>query len=114
MKMHVFAGDGVSLKEFLKPSWRNITIFAIFSILSSLYVYNCYPPFSSGICEAHGFPLAYWSYSTRSKMPPIMDTNFSYLGLIGDLVIWYLTSCLIIWIYHQLKKEPKTKSKKKK
>ncbi len=102
----------MGLKEFLMPDWRKIRVFVILSILSFFYVYNCYPQYSSGICEAHGLPLAYWSYSTRSKMPPVMDTNFSYFGLIGDLIIWYLLSCLIIWAYGKLKRKSKGKKRK--
>ena len=96
-------------KQFLKPDWKKIVIFVVFFILMYIWAYNCGDIRSSALCEARGFPLIYWNYHTISKMPPKTETNLFYFELIVDLIIWYLLSCLIAWIYDKLKK-PKKKA----
>lgn len=93
----------MNIKQFLNPDWRKIVVFAITLVFMFLYVYNCYPPYSSGICEARGFSLIYYNYHTVSKMPPEGETSIFYLELIIDLITWYLLSCIIVFIYDKFK-----------
>jgi len=94
----------MKLKQFLKPDWRKIVVFAIIFIITYILVYDCGDILSSALCEARGFPMTCWSRHTVSKMPPRMEDVISYFGLITDLIIWYLLSCLIVWIYDKFRK----------
>jgi len=95
----------MTIKQFLKPDWRKFVIFLLFFILTYIWVYDCGDINSSISCEAHGFPMTYWSHYTISKIPLQAENTISYFELIADLIIWYLLSCLVIWIYDKVKKK---------
>lgn len=84
-------------KEFLKPDRRKIVIFVILSLLFS-FSFLPFSLFVVGVSTYIGFPLTIYYFSIRTG--PI----FSFENLILDIIVWYLLSCLIIWIYDKVKK----------
>lgn len=49
----------------------------------------------------YGFPFSYYGYGGGPPLEPSqpIPTHFSILSLIGDIIVWYLFSCFIEWIY---------------
>jgi len=87
--------------KFLKPDWRKISLLIIIFLVSSLYVVNCCP-LCKAICESRGFPLPYQicrTTMTQNSYP----CSILYFGLIADIAIWYLISCLLIYIYDKIR-----------
>ncbi|MEK6841110.1 MAG: hypothetical protein AABX45_00760, partial [Nanoarchaeota archaeon] len=89
------------MKEFLKPTIVNIILFLILIIISTW--------FSSNLTYGYGgWPLYFWpikslgdaGFKIFEVAPP-----FSILNFIADIVIWYLISCLIIFIYNKIKRK---------
>jgi len=83
-------------KEFLKPDWRKIVIFVIillvFSFMPTYYNLNV---FDYIIWTFTGVPCpgGYCDKGLKNLIPAIVL-----------LIMWYLISCIIVWIYHKLKK----------
>ena len=91
----------MTLKQFLKPDWRKIVIFVVVSIVFSLYkniitVYN----------YERGFPLPF-QFCVYDMFPSLAPPWCGVVGhyLIVDIIIWYILSCLIVWIYDKRKKK---------
>jgi hypothetical protein len=99
--------EQMNLKQFLKPDWRKIVIMLIFLGLSFLYYHEVGA--TNVIMVNHGAPLNYFeiAYIRNSGgvegLPPTFE--IIYFGLIIDLIIWYILSCFIVWIYDKIKKK---------
>jgi hypothetical protein len=100
----------MTLKQLLKPDWRKIVIFAILCIIFSLINTGI-----SGelIIPIIGLPLPFYYCMLGgvvilpNKPEAICSFNYSYL--IIDIIIWYLFSCLMVWIYDKYFKKVKKK-----
>lgn len=89
----------MNLKKFLKPDWRKIVIFLILFMSSSFIIY-----FDTKFYFI-GFPLAfYYKHPSYGRSPSWIE-GFSLNYLLLDLILWYLLSCLIVWIYDKVKKK---------
>jgi len=93
----------MNLKQFLKPDWRKIVIFMIFFALSYIYTVTTLIPALGLTFLFHGFPLGYFRITVRYNV--IQASKILWVGLLADIIFWYLLSCLIIWIYDKLKKK---------
>ncbi|MBZ9571917.1 hypothetical protein KJA15_01085 [Patescibacteria group bacterium] len=88
------------VQQFLKPDWRKIVL-ATFLMIISL---PGYPPYYRG----GGIPLPYF---TSGKCPiigpnlPSCAIRFIPVNLVLDIIILYLLSCLIFWIYDKVRKK---------
>ena len=107
-------------KEFLKPDWKKIVVFVVLFIISipipSLFpnlFYNLgkndfgvrYPVF-----YLYGTPFGfYYIPSPVAELTPegAPQPYFDFMGFIGNVIFWYLLSCLIIWIYDKFRKVKK-------
>ncbi len=78
-------------KQFLKPDWRKIVIFAI--SLVTLFLYQ--PTFGIRLV---GFPLTV-------MVKDMFGTRYSVPAIIINLIFWYLLSCLLIWFYDKSRKK---------
>jgi Sec-independent protein secretion pathway component TatC len=89
----------MNLKQFLKPDWRKIAVFVILSII--LFITPWPEP---GCCDFpyyQGFLLPVYFQGGFAGFPKtFIPTNF-----VIDVIIWYLLSCLIVWIYDKVKKK---------
>lgn len=86
-------------KEFLKPDLRKIVVFIILFISSSFIYFNTDFYFL-------GFPMSFYVRTPCFGLTcPGWIWGFSLQYLLVDLVIWYLVSCLIVWIYDKVKKK---------
>lgn len=88
-------------KEFLKPDFKKIIIFAIIIILLfllSITIYRSYP--------STGYPLPIQKVVSLGEpgRPVMLTAEYDYINILINLVIWYLISCVIIFIYNKYKK----------
>lgn len=108
----------MSLKKFLKPDKRKILIFLVIIIVSLItgFLGACF----GGHGPCYIFPWSYISlvfFSIGTIFTHIGDLFwneqenivfiyiFSYMGIILNILYWYILSCLIVWIYDKVKKK---------
>lgn len=91
----------MKLKEFLKPNWKKAVIFSVaFLILSQLKLF-CYPT----TVTMPGFPAFEPTEITQCfnleglySYGPYVDLILAYAEF---MIISYLVSCFIIWLYNR-------------
>lgn len=99
-------------KEFLKPDWRKIVIFLILIFIVIFLIgipYWAYP-----MCEPGGKCPLLFHFTPPNK---IISSNIhllngfriDWLTFIVELLIIYILSCLIVWIYGKKFKKVKKK-----
>jgi len=87
------------LKEILRPNLKKIIVFVVILILSLIpHAINnhiwcfliggefCSTPLRNNIL---GFPFVFYNFFTKS---------FELIGLIGNLIVIYIVSCVIVWL----------------
>lgn len=79
----------INWKEFLKPTIGKIILFIILFFISFVFSYF-----------AQGFPLKFMEF----YIPTGLQFK-SLFNLISDIVFWYLVVCLIVFIYHKIRKK---------
>jgi hypothetical protein len=94
-------------KKFLKPTIGKIILFLI--LMGGI---NAFLILNISIQDARilvGIPLGFYPIgsfycqpNTACVPPPV---EFSWVNFIIDSVVWYLISCITIWIYAKLKKK---------
>jgi len=91
-------------KYFLKPTISKIIISVAIIVLTSLRNSATYCPGCTR--EAYGFPL------TLYELPGCEPVSVGcpsyaivYIGLLVDIVFWYIISSLLIWLYYKVKKK---------
>jgi hypothetical protein len=84
-------------KQFLKPDWKKILLTVILFLISTRYVsfLGLDAPYYIGF-PINVYYMAGWPMSTK---------GFFYLGIVIDLIFYYLISCLIVWIYDKVRKK---------
>ena len=100
-------------KHWLKPNLKKIIIFLLLIIPTSII-----PNFGFGIWWSgadigvnYGFPFNFYGYGggpplRPGQQVPTYGFDFrSFILLLGNIVIWYIVSCLIVWIYYKVKKK---------
>ena len=102
-------------KEFLKPTLIKVILFLILFIPTSLFLTRS----TSKSTWSVGFPFGIYSCIVGDNSPmcsispsyEFMNFNLSNYagwmleGLLLNIIIWYLVSCLIIWIFNKSKKK---------
>ena len=86
--------------QFLKPDWRKIAIFAILAVI----LFNIDWWWIPECCEFfyyQGLPIPVYYEGGFARYPK----TFILIGFVIDVVIWYVLSCLIAWIYDKLRKK---------
>lgn len=86
------------LKEFIRPDLKKIIISIILLVFFLLFEYNW--AFGELYVQARGLPFPILTYDSGYYF-------FIYFGLIGDIIFWYLISCLIIFIYNKYRGKKK-------
>ena len=99
----------MTIKQFLKPDWRKIVIFAILTALSLYLYFYCVVNY----CESS----LIWAlvYPITLIYPLILalgEINLFLFIVVNDFITvfisflyWYVLSCLIVWIYDKLMKK---------
>jgi len=110
----------VKWKQFLKPDWRKTVVFIVLFFISSVLSLKeikglpCIladMPFACPEVFSVFFPFPVWISIDRnfSAIPNILynlrNSSTNWFNLIADIIIWYLLSCLIVWIYDKRKKK---------
>jgi len=92
----------MNFKQFLKPDWRKVVIFFVVSFLLTLFlgVKSPVTPLDISITKI-GFPALFLTIK-EGLLGKTYKWNF--VNLIINIAIWYLLSCLIIWIYDKVRK----------
>jgi len=102
------------LKQFLKPDWRKIVIFIIVLIvIYFLPIYPCQTIISPWMgrprhTKTEFIPVWYViskRFNWGIKSDPLQTWNCNPLFILFLLIVLYLLSCLIIWIYDKVKKK---------
>ncbi len=98
----------MTLKQFLKPDWRKIVVFVVLFIPTAVI-----PNFGFGIWWggadigiSYGFPFNFYGYGGGPELLPgeFIPVYFHYEAIVENIIIWYLLSCLIVWIYDKVRK----------
>jgi hypothetical protein len=84
-------------KKFLMPDWIKVVLTVILFLISTRYTYTL----GFDAPTSYGFPIPV--YATGGF--PMATVDFLYLGIIIDLIFYYLISCLIVWVYDKYKKK---------
>ena len=121
----------MNIKQFLKPDWRRIVLFFIIFIIE-LFYYNfsivCFCPLSAcatakieqTTARMQNLSIAVNSCETCYSLPweqcqcdmhcgkpdtitSIMIEIYPLLFTLGILIVPYIFSCLIVWIYDKIK-----------
>lgn len=117
-------------KEFLKPDYRKIMIFIALMIITNYLLKglsgNTEINMSLGPWDRNGYPFVFLYEIQHFLGQPISNTyatswfpigtiiiqesSVQILGLnipllISDIVIWYVISCFIVWIYDKFRKK---------
>jgi heme/copper-type cytochrome/quinol oxidase subunit 4 len=101
----------MTLKQFLKPDWRKIVVFVLisFSSITLTIFLNLKrssingPPLITG--TKIGYPI-FLDVTYKTEMENEITTyEWNFINLIFNIIIWYLLSCFIIWVYDKLKKK---------
>ena len=91
-------------KKFLKPDWRKIVIFVILMIIPipiPLYAScKCFPAPCNCPTELMFYPIIIMILLGAISIS-------SLLLLLVDMIVSYLLSCLIVWIYDKIKVKKK-------
>jgi hypothetical protein len=96
----------VNWKQFLKLDWRKIVITVVIFIMQSLIFLVWLGSWLGG--SDLGLPFVF--YRVGSSAMGIRGAvwekdSFSLYYLVVDLIIWYILSCLIVWIYDKFRKK---------
>jgi uncharacterized membrane protein len=91
----------MNLKQFFKPDGRKIVIFVVLILVTSFPRYKLH--FELGITQ-FGLPFPF-SQKVVNPMSKTTYIRWEFKNLIVDIIIWYLLSCLIIWILDKLKRK---------
>jgi len=92
-------------KEFLKPDWKKLLIFLISISLVTIFLQ---PSDYSGIEEEtyyFAFPLISIIKIGRDCVPCGLVARYAvdYLGLVTNLIFWYIISSAVITLYDMVK-----------
>lgn len=108
-----------NVKEFLKPNRRKVVVFVILLFIIT-YVINILTEFVfklivepylgkpySYIDSIFGLPTFYFQECVLDRYSAgyVCNYRFDSIVFIANLIIWYLISCLLIWIYDKVKKK---------
>jgi len=102
----------IKIKKFTILELWILIIFAVLLIISSIphresNMFWCYN-------DNFGFPMSFYSsgwYGVECNNPL---PQFNYLGLIFNIIIWYIISILIIFLFNKIKGGLKNDTKKRK
>jgi hypothetical protein len=93
----------MNIKHFLKPDWRKIVIFVVLFIAIFLIGYYKYLTLDSW---TFGIPFEFSSGYGPCPYPNVIECNKNnFIFLVLDIIIWYILSCLIIWVYDKFRKK---------
>jgi hypothetical protein len=53
----------------------------------------------------YGLPLPFYVTIMSAPLPISESTHFYSINLIVDIIVWYLLSCFIVWLYDKRKKK---------
>jgi len=92
------------LKEFFRLTKWKVILFIFLIILSSFPHYPSMEKgdISGGECIIFGYPMTF--YDSYMGIECFAQPDYNYLGLISNLIFWYLVSCLVIFSYSKIKK----------
>jgi len=95
--------------EFIKPTIWKIVLFLVVFYASTV------PTMAEGIRVGNqttsGFPFQFYSGESSIAMSTATH-SYDWIALAGDIIVWYLVTCLVIFIYNIFKKHLRGKKSK--
>jgi len=93
----------VNYERIPETDWRRILTTLILLGLTYFYKVDC----SAGVfmCEAYGFPVSYLRMSSGDFVYRA-EYAVLWVGLVADLVFWYVVSSAIVFALMRLGKRP--------
>jgi len=87
--------------------WRKILIMIIIFLLTIFYNIRTEISTHPKTLYYQGFPLEWWVYGAGGIVTgyELFSGRIILTGFIADIIIWYLVSCFILWIYNKVKKK---------
>ncbi|MEM5882673.1 MAG: hypothetical protein QXQ77_00305 [Candidatus Aenigmatarchaeota archaeon] len=87
----------MGVKEFFKPTWKKIIIFAvIFTFTSITGILYESVSLQKGSIVLVGSPLPYLVSCNKAKtVCPELSVAFNILALLGDVILWYIAACAV-------------------
>jgi len=107
-----------TIKRFFKPDKWKVLVFMFFLLMNIVLIYlHISNPLSFTLpepgqyIEEYGLPFVFLTVITEgvTSIPPEISETISmnYYGLFIDVLVWWLLSCLIIFIYNKFKYKKK-------
>lgn len=101
-----------NIKSFLRPDLAKVITTVILISLSTIS-YHAYPRITS-VTDAPsiadmGFPMRF--VRVEAGLSPIMGASFIWLGLVIDLTVYYLISCIVMWDFYTIRSKLSKTSK---
>jgi len=98
----------MSLKQFLKPNWRKIIIFVILFAIIPLPARFCKDPPSC--IDPSGCCWIFIPFGNLLSLSIILSVGvggdlITIIFMLITIIISYLLSCIIVWIYYKVKKK---------
>lgn len=93
-------------KTFFRPTISKIILFLIlmgglnYLIISTTYILDAR--------ILVGLPLGFWpigSFMMWQGAPTPPTVEFSWINFIIDIAFWYLISCVVVALYHEIRKK---------
>ena len=97
----------MKFKEFLKPDWRKIVIFVIILIIFSFMPVWTAIRCSTWECSPGPATSSFFESLESMRNKEFFDFGYFTTWIIiffGSLIISYIVSCLIVWLYGKTKK----------
>jgi len=92
--------DQKSIKDFLKLDWKKSLIFIILVLLNFIPAKTIFIISSGTFGTYHGFPFIFYASGNGFS-------KFNYFFLFLDLVIFYLLSCISVFVYGRIRARKK-------
>jgi hypothetical protein len=103
----------MNLKQFLKPDWRKIVVFAILVLIGIAITHPLvYPelsysfpflPFPLEVVEIRMIPCP--PHEPGTPISDCVEYFFIYRNILLNFFSYYFITCFIIWVYDKLKKK---------
>jgi len=107
----------MSWKEILKPDWRKIVISIILTILGISYMFIPVMYYKISIfIKIFYLPILLlyglgWNHLNLSILlrnilsSQLIHLIYLLISFVFSFIVWYLLSCIMVWIYNKVKKK---------
>ncbi len=101
----------MTLKQFLKPDWRKIVLEILMFLILLVYISPCFDecclesPLLNCPCLNCPFYACFSPMLDIEYVFKVPFFNFLPIFLVVMIIVLYILSCLMVWIYDKVKKK---------